>query len=169
MLRHLIVKEDWVLEPHVKVFEDSLLYLPNIGRSLDQLGCQPLLRVQLFILPRLEKIRVVFIVEELFDAEKQGCQLKLRLVAQVLVLPLGVGHFLWIFGEPLELAEFEYTFGVVLSKRVELLRDCEKLTGNLRDENVELRVDEDCWVVVVIPKDDLDDSLLFLKFHAMQQ
>ena len=40
MLRHLIVKEDGVLQPHFEVAENFLFNLTDIGCALDQLGSQ---------------------------------------------------------------------------------------------------------------------------------
>ena len=101
MLRNLVVQEDRVLEPHVEEAEDFLLDLADVGGSLDELGRQARLGVQLLVLARLEQIWVVLVIQQLLDAQQESCQLQLGLIAQVLVLALRVRHALWALRQPL--------------------------------------------------------------------
>ena len=69
MLRNLVVQEDRVLEPHVEEAEDFLLDLADVGGTLDKLGRQARLGIQLLVLARLEQIWVVLIIQKLFNAQ----------------------------------------------------------------------------------------------------
>lgn len=103
MLRHFIVEEHGVLQPHVEVPEDFLFDLSNVCRAQDELGCQSRLRVKLLVLPRLEQVWVVLIVEELLEAQQQRGELQLSLVAEILVPPLRVCHLLRVLRKLLQL------------------------------------------------------------------
>ena len=121
VLRHLIVKEDRVLKPHVEVPKDFLFDLPDVCGSLDQLSGQALLCTKFLILSRLQQVWIILVVKELLKREQKSCHLELGLVDEVLIASLLLRHALRVLDQTFDLLCEKLTVFVVLSHRVEML------------------------------------------------